>query len=313
MLPDNADSTLSAADLLALADEEIQSTIGPLIQATREDYYVAYQDVSLVANQREYRIPFRANGGKLRDVTYFSTSTINYGITLERLSLGEADEYAPTGWAGMTPTYCIQGDNIVIVPTPTAALGFLRIRYYRRPSRLVPLSEVAVSTSDNAITGGRRFICSNVPSSWGVLRYAYDFTRTAPNFDTPIVDKQGEIHASGTNGSLDFTMTDAEFASVVEYTSYATDVYYWPIISLPGETAIPHIPAEAHPALAQAVAVKALEALGDRDGMAAAQTKLGMMLDQLQVTLSPRVDGAPQKVAARHGILGATRRPWFPR
>lgn len=69
------------------------------------------------------------------------------------------------------------------------------------------------------------------------------------------------------------------------------------------ETIIPQLPTELHPILAQRVAVKMLEALGDTEGMQNAQKELERMEYNAQTLIDNRVEGSPQKVRNMHSIL----------
>jgi hypothetical protein len=87
------------------------------------------------------------------------------------------------------------------------------------------------------------------------------------------------------------------------------------IVSLAGETIIPQIPDELHPILAQRVACRCLEALGDREGLGAANAKLAEMISLAMPLINDRTEGNPQKVVnynspLRGRILG--NRSWRP-
>jgi hypothetical protein len=55
--------------------------------------------------------------------------------------------------------------------------------------------------------------------------------------------------------------------------------------------------------LAQRVAVACLEALGDEQGLMAAQRRLEMMEKSSNDLIDNRVEGAPEKITNRHGTL----------
>lgn len=79
-------------------------------------------------------------------------------------------------------------------------------------------------------------------------------------------------------------------------------------MALRGESPFAHIPVEGYPLLEQAVVVKVLEGLGDREGMAAAQTKLSELVQLFPDLITPRVDGNPQKIINRNSIMKYCRR-----
>lgn len=87
----------------------------------------------------------------------------------------------------------------------------------------------------------------------------------------------------------------------------STPVYILPkkgdYIALAGETIIPQIPDELHSMLAQRVACRCLEALGDREGLAAANAKLVEMETKTAILINDRVEGSPQKVVNHNSPL----------
>lgn len=86
-----------------------------------------------------------------------------------------------------------------------------------------------------------------------------------------------------------------------------TPVYVLPkvgdMITISGETIIPQIPDELHSMLAQRVACRCLEALGDREGLAAANAKLAEMEERTATLINDRVEGSPQKVVNHNSPL----------
>lgn len=86
-----------------------------------------------------------------------------------------------------------------------------------------------------------------------------------------------------------------------------TPVYVLPkvgdMITISGETIIPQIPDELHSMLAQRVACRCLEALGDREGLTAANAKLAEMEERTATLINDRVEGSPQKVVNHNSPL----------
>ena len=71
---------------------------------------------------------------------------------------------------------------------------------------------------------------------------------------------------------------------------------------------IPNIPTELHSMLAQRIACRCLEALGDAQGLQMANQKLAEMELKTGSLIDNRVEGAPLKVVNRHGFLRQSRR-----
>lgn len=80
------------------------------------------------------------------------------------------------------------------------------------------------------------------------------------------------------------------------------------ILSLQEETIIPQVPVELHSMLAQRIAMRCLDSLGDMNGLQAAAAKLQEMELKTGAVIDNRVEGAPLKVANRHSFLNTTKR-----
>jgi hypothetical protein len=178
MLPDASASTFSDAELLRLADRELQIGLLPLILGMREEYLVHHVDLAFTVSGSEatVRIPKRAIGMKLRDVALV-IGPGNY-LPLPQLSL-EALRDADSG-------FYVRGDRVVLLnrsgmwSTTTVRLSFLR-----RPSRLVPTTECAVI---NAVSPW--VTVASYPAAWAA---------------GPCVPS--EVAAIGSNTGLSWTLT----------------------------------------------------------------------------------------------------------
>ncbi len=87
----------------------------------------------------------------------------------------------------------------------------------------------------------------------------------------------------------------------------STPVYILPkkddLVTLAGETIIPQIPDELHSMLAQRVACRCLEALGDQQGLQAANLKLAEMEAKSATLINDRIESSPQKIVNRNSPL----------
>ena len=125
-IPDGA-SAFSNAELLAIADEETLHTLLPVLRMVRQNYYVRVEDTAVVADQEAYRIPSRAQGGTIRDVTYLDPDGDEFEINPVSL-----EEYpaltrgTPVYWPNRR-AHAIQGDQLLIRPIPTTATGSIRM------------------------------------------------------------------------------------------------------------------------------------------------------------------------------------------
>ena len=74
-------------------------------------------------------------------------------------------------------------------------------------------------------------------------------------------------------------------------------------ICLANECIIPYLPDDLHSGLAERTCARILAALGDQEGLAATMAKIQEIEVRQGTLLDNRVEGAPQKIVARHSIL----------
>lgn len=237
----NTPNTLGDDDFLALATSEIQSYMVELLMSVREEYLLAYSDVSVVSGTAVYPIPTRAIGGKLENV-HMSDGNGSY-FPLTRIEPSRAHLYTQNGTVS---GYVFQGDSLVLLPTPTNS-ATLRLSYFTRPGKMVATSAVATISS---INGARTVIttAATIPTTFGATS-SFDIVSHTPGF----TGLQTDNAANGTVSGTTITLTTA-LPSTVIAGNY---------VCLAGESPVPQLPVELHPLLVQRVVVKCLEALGD--------------------------------------------------
>ena len=283
MLP-NTSETLADADYYALANDEMQSYIVPLLMKAREEHLIQTSEITLVSGTDTYAVPYRAAGGKVRDVWIASSTTSGYK-QLQRIEPERVGDYASSG----SPSgYRFEGNNIVIMPSPGTSAGTLRVKYHAVPNRLVAVSACAVVSSYVVATKTITTVAT-VPSTFGAT-VALDIVRGKPGFDSL---SQDNIAVSAATTSI--VTTDALSSQILGGTASTGDY-----VCLAGESPIPQIPISLHPLLAQRVVYRSLEAMGDPK--AAGALASCQELERLSLTLlSPRSDGSSRAVVNRYG------------
>jgi hypothetical protein len=274
----NANNVNSTANLLALATEELHLKLVSLIMSVREEFYVANKDYDVTANQASYAIPSRAVGMVLRDVLWIDDSgavTDMQPVDPETISTTNTGE--PEG-------YYLEHNNVVLYPTPNATSGTLRLRHFQRPSRLAATSACAQVSAIN--TGTNTVTVSSLPSSM-TTGITVDFVDADAPYNCHAIDQA----ITGVSGS------DVTFSSLPS----GLAVGDW--IALAEYSPIPQVPHEFQSVLAQMTVVRALRAIGDRDGAAVAEKELndpdtGVLACCLKL-ITPRVQGTPKKVVSR--------------
>ncbi len=285
--------TYTNADWANLGTRVLQTIVVPLIMKTREEYFVTFEDV-LSPFDGVIPFPAQAVGSKLRNVCYVSQQNPLIMINLPRIDL---DVVAGVGFYNMATLagFYIQGEDIVLYPNTSVPTNTtIRLYYYRRTLELAAPEEYGQVQSVDPNT--KTIVLDTVPLEWAVGT-ELNAVQSQPNFLT-------------SNESFEITAVSSPSIIVDDVTGIAVGDY----ISLAGYSAVPQVPIEAMNYLAQCVAVVALEGLGDREGMKAANDVAEIMKESLLVMISQRVDGSVKKVINPSGGLrvasGTWRRGW---
>lgn len=288
-IPDGAFAT---AELLGVANEEIETYLVPLIEGVHEDYYETNVDFAVGPTSATYRIPGRAVGGSLREISFLDAS--GNTIDIPRVSI---DDLEQATWGFTLLSQRVQYVNRVARAGPVT----LRMTIALRPNRLCQAASAAVVTAINgdvltlAAIGAPADPLLPLPDDTGPDALAavtsFDIVKASPGFEIAGYDLAGSV--SGANLTL-----SGDVPAGVEVGDYVARAGYSPV---------PQAPAEAWHLLAQAVRAELLSELGDAE----AQNELGrlaMMEKRVKPLLQNRVRGAPQSVIRRHGVLQASRR-----
>lgn len=297
MIPSNQ-NTFSDSDFLAFADEEMNIGLVPSVVQMHEDYFLYTQDIPIDPSKKKYTIPYRAIGNKLREVSYLDAQGNVYEMT--RIGVGDLPFYNSPYTYNRAYAFYISNNEICLVPdTLTLSPGtFLRVSYYIRPNSLVLLEKVAVISSINTLTG--EIQVSNLPSDFST-NTLLDFIQVKSPHKTLNFDIS-PVSINSTSKIITFNVNDIpQNLSIGDH------------IALAEECAIPQVPSDLHVVLAHRVAARCLEALGDIEGLQAANQKLAEMEQKTQNLIDNRVEDAPQKIVNRHSILrrGTYRRYRF--
>lgn len=300
-LPDASD--LTDADLLEFADEEQATLISAAIKLEREEHYVTSVDYALDGVTRSYPIPTRAMGRMVRGVIYVSPTGITYPCP-------EVDPVR--GWFGRSSSavaYChsISGDSINI-PGPGPVGWTMRVFYLRRPSQLVPVSEgAAVAYAQDPLT----VVVGSVPTWLASLSFNtyVDVVRGSAPFDQLYVDLlAGGYDVTPSRVSLDPTtpVDPANFIDNRDVTNGRQDY-----ICMHEQTVYPAAPAEFFPALEAAVCRRALEAIGDRQGVAVVSETYAKRVEAATDITAPRDESGSRFIVRRGSPLrGGAMRGW---
>jgi len=282
-------STFTVDDLLEFANEELQLGVVPKIMSVHEDHLLYEDEVSIESGRLDYEIPNRALGNKLRDVQM----RVGPGVVREmtRIGIGERFDDAYSAVSTTLPQFYVKGNKVVLNSVNSASGYSLVFVYYIRPSTMVPEEEVGVvqDVVDNG-DGTSRVALGQVPTAFTTSSIFDMYKGTSP---CSILNKDlVPVSVDSVGKSVTFNTDDIPKELV------AGDH-----LSLAGESNLPQIPIELHPMLAQMVACRVLEALGDTQGLQNALIKLKQMDTAAGMLIDNRIDDAPQKVVNRHSVL----------
>ena len=290
----NYQPRFSQSDILALANEEQQSLVVPMIVALREEFFVFRDTLSITAGDYGFRIPERAIGRTLREIQYRNQTGGTLVYDLPRIAI--EDSYRFTNLGTGTPNgFMIEGDSIRLLPTPSSD-GEVILYTLRKPNSLVLNSRTAVVTA----VGTNTITLSKVPANL-TIGSKIDVTDNKPSY--PLVQKD-----------LTITNITGLVITVSGFTGTAlSGVDVDDVVSTALETSIVQLPDEAAVVLIHATAVRVLEALSIPDQMKMAEDKLQQKIRACREILSPRVEGSVPKVIQRDGLLrGRTTVRRFP-
>lgn len=272
--------------LLMLANDELQTVIFPMMMSIKGDYFVAV-DTQTMTTSLEYDIPGDAVGIKIKDVYWRDPNwpSNQPDVLIPLINYQDLTNQA----AGLFNylSYYVMGDKVHL--TNTKQGQYLRIRYYKRSSRLVVNSDggqIEDASSSN-------IELNNIPSDWEVGDLL-TLTNQSPPFET--VTTTLEITALTGGNIINLVQTDPDEPVLSQEDMEGN----W--LTQEGETVIAQITPEAHPILSQSVAVKCLEGLND-PGMATSQAKFQQLYKAFIDTMTPRVDGQAKKIVQRNGTL----------
>lgn len=291
-LAPNAPGAIQPGDVITMLDEELHSTLSPLVQAAQEEYWVQNIDQAIIANVYDYTIPQRASFANWRDVVF--VDSVGNEINLTNLSPEYLKLTFPAG--GNPPLYVfgfiLQNDKIRLWPpnggVPTQYT--LRMKIKRRPNNLTSTDNCAQVTNINTTT--KVVTCTTVPTDW-TTALTIDVIPNHPQFTA--LQEDGTVTAITTGASGTITFTTLPTDSQGNYTMAVGD-WICPATMSP----IPQIPYDMFPLLAQRGALRILESLGDTQNLQIAERRAQDMAVDFARTVSPRIEGTTKKIVNRN-------------
>lgn len=293
-IPENQ-STYTADDLLAFANEEVSLSVVPAILSLHEDYLLFSQDVALETNKSDYVIPYRAIGNKLYDVQYVDSN----GNVQEMSRTTESDRpYHNGSFVPNTQySYSVKNNRVSLFSNMSGVVtGSLRFIYYIRPSQLVDTERVGIITAINTSTGV--LTLSAMPEDFDTS-VQYDFYKAKSPHNILSIDNDS-VSLNTVTKTIEFDPEDLP-----------DDLEIGDHVSLATECSIPQIPSDLHAFLAQKVAERVLASQRDLEALNEVRAKSKEMQDGAGVIIDNRVDESPIKLVNRNGPLVTALRNGF--
>lgn len=285
-------TTFEDADIISLANEEMSITITPDIIQVREDAFLVSATTPIVGTVPDYKLPERAIGNAFKTLFYKTDNTNKW--ELPRQGPNKLHDRVLTG---QPASFFLKDDYVSLSPVPSSSTGSLEFWYYRRPSELVSTANVGLvqsittvgatttltlSNSINAVNGGQ------IDIYWPESPYT--------------LDVQGINVSNVTSSSLDVATAD------IQDQAGQMKVWVGSYVALEKQSNVPLIPEEFHPVLAQCVAVKLLEALGDVNKLQLARQTLAEMRSQALKLITNRVETAVEYINNPYSISNSIGR-----
>lgn len=150
-------NTFDEDDILRFANEEMYISQVPSVLMYHEEYFVHPVTVSLATDTSRYAIPYRAIGGKMRDLMFQDTN----GNLFDMARINPDDKSAYQNGAQSNNSlhkYYIEGNEIVLVPTVTGTpTGSLVFYIYLRPNQLVQNSRAATCSAISSASSSTKY------------------------------------------------------------------------------------------------------------------------------------------------------------
>lgn len=294
--PDTSDQ--SDTDLLAFADQALNTLIAASVRAGRGEHWLTTLDHTVVPGTVEYDMPRRALGRTLRGVMLVSSSGESRALQqVDALRLRET--YRSSSTSGTPCWYAFEGEKVRLGVVPSSGTWTLRLFYLWSPPKLIATSGGAAISG---VTGSTTVTTalSSLPAAVGA-GYVDVVSGTEP-YRVLSADNKVSLFAAPT----------ITFTTSISGLGLATPVVAnrQPDYVVPAEQSVyPPIPRPMWPALVSETARLALRAV--RDPQAAsmaveAQAHLGAARD----IMNPRENRASMKIVGSSPMRWVGRRRW---
>lgn len=290
-----AANTLTEARIIEFLDEDMRSTIVPLVLASKEEFYVQDYDQTPTAGVYNYTIPRRAAFATWRDIVW--VDPLGNEIAMTELAPEYVKITYPVG--NLPPIYTfgfvLQNDHIILwPPNSTVPVQYqLRMKIKRAPNHLTPVENCAqvtnVNSGSNQVT-----LDGNGDETW-TTSLTFDCIPNYPQF-TSLGDDLAITNINQVTPSATVLTFDPD--------DFPTDVAIGDWICPATLSPIPQIPYDMFPLLIQRGVIRCLESLGDTQNLTVAERRYQDMAADFARTVSPRIAGTRKALVNRTANFG---------
>lgn len=288
----NAYPAYTQAIVLNELNDKLGSAFEDIVVKARAGYWLHEYVYTTVANVARYRIPARAIVGGLEKVEIAAAASGQPFNKLEEIPQSIIQNYEGQS-PGFPYVYTVQGDQVEIVPVPTAGMA-LRLTYYIRPSRLVPSQSDPNGTQRGKITSiasiGSRIVTVNA--------LPFDQSLTVPAAITSALQSVDIVHPDGWHelSLVGATQTISGLNITIGGSDSLGDVQVGDYVRVADQTDWPCLPDDFHRALADCAAIKILYELHMLEKAQALELSNGYDLQRFKSLLQPRVKSDPKVI-----------------
>jgi hypothetical protein len=307
-LPDASDQ--SSSDLLAFADQELETLISEAVVLGRGEHWYATEDTTIAAGTTSYRLPRRLLGRAVRGVTVVPPSRPEYPLAqvdpIELRSLFSSGAVSNPGY------FAFEGDFVKLGAVPAEAGWTLRVHYIMRPSKLVEVSATenaqvyaAVSTTNVRII--ETAPSTNLTTALGLV----DIVRGSEPYDVIFLDRKVSVSQAFSAPNFYFeSSTPIVVADIASLASPLTPGQEPARLMQRDQTCLPPIPAALWTSLVYATAAAALAAVRD-PGASQMAARAMAAKSQAMNLMEPRDERQTQTIVNPHsGLRSRGVRRW---
>lgn len=308
-LPDTSDQ--SDTDLLAFADQELETLVSEAVVSGRGEHWYKTEDTTITAGTTSYRLPRRLLGRAVRAVTVVPPAgAAEYQLTqVDPIDLRAL--FTSTSVAN--PAYfAFEGDFIKLGAVPSTSDWTLRVHYVCRPSKLVAVSTTTMAQIYAApSTTNIRIIETGPDANLTTAGSVLDIVRGQEPYDLLFIDRKTATSPawSAPNFYLDATtpIVVADIQNLASPLKPGTSADY---LVQRDQTPLPPVPAVLWTSLVYSTAAACLAAVRD-PGAAQMGARAAAAKAQAVAMMEPRDEQQTQTIINPSSALRSTgRRAW---